>query len=304
MKKRIFILLILSAIWMLGSWWYYTCKIKGFCDHKDISSKPVQAANPLTPTPVIPSSQTSDKKSIEDTETIRPPDKKIPALPSTTEETKKEKQSVVNNKEEESLTPTTTTTITEKTKPADNNKFPRIEEDSLSNSAKNNINPNISSDIIKDELTKAPLTPSSEPTQTQSPPPIETNELTIEPVGTGLNTSIQTSRLYFPFNSSQLELSDTASAYFGSIAEWLKTSKNHLVILTGHTDDVGENKRNYQLGLRRAALIKDILVRLDSPKDQIKTQSKGEIKPLRSNQTKAGRQKNRRVELTPVNKEK
>ena len=31
MKKRVLILLILAAIWTLGSWWYYTCKIKGLC---------------------------------------------------------------------------------------------------------------------------------------------------------------------------------------------------------------------------------------------------------------------------------
>ncbi len=32
MKKRVLTLLILTTIWGLGSWWYYTCKIKGFCD--------------------------------------------------------------------------------------------------------------------------------------------------------------------------------------------------------------------------------------------------------------------------------
>lgn len=31
MIKRALLLLILTAAWAFGSWWYYTCKIKGFC---------------------------------------------------------------------------------------------------------------------------------------------------------------------------------------------------------------------------------------------------------------------------------
>lgn len=31
MMKRALLLLLLTAAWAFGSWWYYTCKIKGFC---------------------------------------------------------------------------------------------------------------------------------------------------------------------------------------------------------------------------------------------------------------------------------
>lgn len=51
MKKRALILLILTAIWTLGSWWYYTCKIKGFCDTSNTAPDTQhQTTAPLTPT--------------------------------------------------------------------------------------------------------------------------------------------------------------------------------------------------------------------------------------------------------------
>ena len=31
MIKRALLLLLLTAVWAFGSWWYYTCMIKGFC---------------------------------------------------------------------------------------------------------------------------------------------------------------------------------------------------------------------------------------------------------------------------------
>ncbi|RVU83943.1 OmpA family protein [Leucothrix sargassi] len=31
MIKKALLLLLLTAVWAFGSWWYYTCKIKGFC---------------------------------------------------------------------------------------------------------------------------------------------------------------------------------------------------------------------------------------------------------------------------------
>ena len=31
MKTKPAVILLLAALWGAGSWWWYTCKIKGFC---------------------------------------------------------------------------------------------------------------------------------------------------------------------------------------------------------------------------------------------------------------------------------
>ncbi len=127
------------------------------------------------------------------------------------------------------------------------------------------------------------------------------DEMTVETIQGTTNSKIQASRLYFPFNSAEPKLSKSASKYFKQITHWLKESANNKIILTGHTDSIGSKKTNYKLGLQRANIIKKMLIKFGAPKAQIKVKSKGENKPLKTNKTKIGRKKNRRVELTPLN---
>jgi len=128
------------------------------------------------------------------------------------------------------------------------------------------------------------------------------DEVTIEPVKASSNTSIQGSLLYFPFRSAEPKLSKSASKYFTKVANWLKESTHNKVVLTGHTDNIGAKAVNKKLGLKRAAIIKKMLIKQGAPNKQIKIKSKGETQPLKTNKTEAGRKKNRRVELTPIGK--
>ena len=67
--------------------------------------------------------------------------------------------------------------------------------------------------------------------------------------------------------------------------------------MTGHTDDEGNKIANDALGLQRAKTVKGQLEKIGIAKSRILTQSKGETKPIESNKTEKGRQKNRRVEM-------
>ena len=65
----------------------------------------------------------------------------------------------------------------------------------------------------------------------------------------------------------------------------------------GHTDSVGGEEYNQQLSERRAASVSDFLVQQGVPAASITARGFGKAQPVVSNETPAGRQQNRRVEL-------
>ena len=67
--------------------------------------------------------------------------------------------------------------------------------------------------------------------------------------------------------------------------------------ITGHTDSVGTEAYNQSLSERRANAVRDYLVGQDVAADLITTRGMGESQPVADNDTAAGRQKNRRVEV-------
>lgn len=72
------------------------------------------------------------------------------------------------------------------------------------------------------------------------------------------------------------------------------------VEIHGHTDNIGSAAYNMKLGMRRAEAVKKYLVDHGVSADNLFTKSFGETKPLATNDTEEGRQKNRRIELKVV----
>lgn len=70
------------------------------------------------------------------------------------------------------------------------------------------------------------------------------------------------------------------------------------VVITGHTDNVGNPKSNMKYGLRRAEALKAVLVKRGVPADRIETISKGQEEPLVPNDTEEHRRMNRRAVIT------
>jgi outer membrane protein OmpA-like peptidoglycan-associated protein len=65
----------------------------------------------------------------------------------------------------------------------------------------------------------------------------------------------------------------------------------------GHTDSVGGDEYNQRLSEQRAAAVRDYLVHENLPAASITVKGFGKTQPVVSNDTAAGRQRNRRVEL-------
>ena len=75
----------------------------------------------------------------------------------------------------------------------------------------------------------------------------------------------------------------------------LKTVTVEVVIVVGHTDSVGTNEYNLNLGQRRAEAVKRYLTSQGVETARVYTDSKGENQPIASNKTAQGRSENRRV---------
>ena len=70
------------------------------------------------------------------------------------------------------------------------------------------------------------------------------------------------------------------------------------LIIAGHTDNVGPEKTNLILSKKRSTAVAVFLEHRGVKMDRLIIQYFGEEKPIDSNDTKEGRQKNRRVEMT------
>jgi len=72
---------------------------------------------------------------------------------------------------------------------------------------------------------------------------------------------------------------------------------NVQVVITGHTDNVGSDKANQVLSLKRAQAVKNWLVQKGIASNRMRTVGKGESEPVASNETNEGRLENRRIEF-------
>ena len=70
------------------------------------------------------------------------------------------------------------------------------------------------------------------------------------------------------------------------------------IMITGHTDNVGDEAALIDLSMDRALAIKGYLVHEGIDGDRMQVSGKGATLPLYQNGTESGREKNRRVEIT------
>ena len=77
----------------------------------------------------------------------------------------------------------------------------------------------------------------------------------------------------------------------------MKQNPNIKVEISGHTDNLGPAEYNKNLSQRRAAAIKDYLIKRDIDASRIEAKGYGMDKPIADNNTRVGRRLNRRTEF-------
>lgn len=108
----------------------------------------------------------------------------------------------------------------------------------------------------------------------------------------------------FAFNSVALneEARRQIDSFLSDLKGDLEEMGSGIFLVAGHTDNVGSEDYNYELGKRRAESVARYLVthkKLDPLK--VMTVSYGKSAPLADNATREGRSKNRRVEILVFN---
>jgi len=116
----------------------------------------------------------------------------------------------------------------------------------------------------------------------------------IERVGEGIQITFD-SGILFDFDSAALR--PEARENLRTLATSLQEYPNTDVMIVGHTDSRGSDAYNQGLSEQRAGSATDYLLAQGISRDRITMLGKGESEPVADNETEAGRQQNRRVEV-------
>lgn len=155
--------------------------------------------------------------------------------------------------------------------PADAVEVPPIDKDALFNAA-----------LEKDRMSRA----SAAPVVAAAPSRKQAIKTAKPVVITGAN---------FDFNSA--ELKPTADAKLKPVVEFAGKYPEADMEVFGHTDDIGDDAYNLKLSGKRAAAVKDWLIKHGVNANRITAKGIGKSQPISSNKTAQGRAENRRVEV-------
>jgi outer membrane protein OmpA-like peptidoglycan-associated protein len=99
------------------------------------------------------------------------------------------------------------------------------------------------------------------------------------------------------FDTGKATLKAGATRDLDRLAHALKDNPNTRVKIEGYTDSVGSDSYNQELSQRRAQAVADALQSRGVPADRYQIEGLGKEFPVATNDTPAGRQQNRRVEI-------
>lgn len=116
----------------------------------------------------------------------------------------------------------------------------------------------------------------------------------VERVGEGIHITFD-SGILFDVNSSNLRMA--AQQNLADLVASLEEYEGTDVLVVGHTDSTGDADYNQALSERRADSSRNFLVGAGLESARVTAMGMGETEPIDSNDTDAGRQENRRVEV-------
>lgn len=99
------------------------------------------------------------------------------------------------------------------------------------------------------------------------------------------------------FDTNSAELRPGLYNEINRVAGVLNQYPDTLIRVEGHTDSKGSDEYNMDLSKRRANNVKTLLVMRGVAENRIEVVGYGKTMPVATNDTEAGRQKNRRVEI-------
>jgi len=111
------------------------------------------------------------------------------------------------------------------------------------------------------------------------------------------------------FDSGRANLKDTGKAVLKKVGEALKDYEDKVIRIVGHTDNVPITKSlqkvfpsNWELSVARATTVVRYLQEVGIPPERMVASGRAEYQPIAENDTPEGRKKNRRIEITLVDR--
>jgi OOP family OmpA-OmpF porin len=130
--------------------------------------------------------------------------------------------------------------------------------------------------------------PAPEPAPVPPPPPPPPPPPVQEKVTISLNVE---------FDTNKAIVKDKYYDEIKRVADFMKAYPETNAVIEGHTDNVGKEAKNVQLSQDRANSVRQYLIdKFGIDASLINAKGYGPNKPITSNDTKEGRQKNRRVQ--------
>lgn len=102
------------------------------------------------------------------------------------------------------------------------------------------------------------------------------------------------------FETAKARLKTDSYARLDKVVEYMTHKKSARIEISGHTDNVGSSKSNQKLSERRAEACRDYVVSKGIDSSRIVTIGYGDTRPVDTNDTAEGRQKNRRIEAVEL----
>ncbi|MCC7154320.1 MAG: OmpA family protein [Bryobacterales bacterium] len=111
-------------------------------------------------------------------------------------------------------------------------------------------------------------------------------------------TPIATQRRSIYFESGSAAMSPDSKVIVDEIGSFMRAYENTVVDIDGNTDSTGSRELNMNLSKQRADAVKNYLMtKYGYPSERMRTAGNGPDKPIASNETTEGRDKNRRTDI-------
>jgi outer membrane protein OmpA-like peptidoglycan-associated protein len=107
------------------------------------------------------------------------------------------------------------------------------------------------------------------------------------------------------FATGKAELKSGATVNLDRLTAFMNEYPNRTASIEGYTDSMGSDEMNQSLSQRRADAVKGYLVGQGVKSERLRSSGRGESSPVADNDSAAGRQQNRRVEvvISPISTE-
>lgn len=138
---------------------------------------------------------------------------------------------------------------------------------------------------------------------------VQARKLREELQGTGVQVAQEGPRVYLimpgnvTFETNEADIRSGFKPVLNSVAKVINEYDKTMVEIVGYTDSTGSAATNNALSLRRANAVSNYLRLQGVDGNRIVTDGLGSKNPIASNDTAAGREQNRRVEITLINRQ-